>query len=234
MPIHPIMFARHLAFLVVTGSFGFSLVPCAAQDGGEVTLQFLSFPKSIDPKPVELLIGDTKTMEVAIPSNELSGTYKVKRMANWSVGKTATDKDGKTVFKSFGQATALASSSQLILLVRKGADNAEGMTVVPLENEIANFGGGKFLFVNAAKLDIAGDVGGEKFVIKPGQHTIIKPKPGENGRTFLAVFYFRKDDETKPFFSSKWPTSESARGLIFFYQDPETQGIRMHSIRDFF
>jgi len=59
------------------------------------------------------------------------------------------------------------------------------------------------------------------------------PKAETNGRTFHAMFYFRAGDKAKPFFSSKWPTTKNARGLIFFYQDPETKRLRLHSIRDF-
>ena len=216
------MFPHPFCRLALVAAFGLSLLPCSAQEGENVTLQFLSFPKSLDPKPVELLIGDGKTLEVEIPTNELSETHKVKRLSTWAVGKSDIDKDGKPTFKVFGQAKALGSAKQLILLVRKGAENADGMEVIPIDNDIANFGGGKFLFMNAAKVDIAGEAGGVKFAIKPGAHTIIKPKADANGRTFHAMFYFRKDNEVRPFFSSKWPISDKARNLIFFYHDPET------------
>jgi hypothetical protein len=226
------MFTRHPALLLVA-SFGLSLIPCSAQEGEKVTLQFLSFPKSLAPKPVELLIGDSKTLEVEIPSNELSKPYEVKRLSTWAVGKSEVGEDGKPTFTVFGQGRALASPNQLILLVRKGADNADGMEVIPINNDVANFGGGKFLFMNAAKVDIAGEAGGVKFAVKPGAHTIIKPKAGENGRTFHTMFYFRKDNEARPFFSSKWPTGDKVRSLIFFYHDPGTKRLRMHTIRNF-
>lgn len=222
------------ASLVLGFIFGLLCLPCTGQDVSQVTLQFLSFPKSIDPKPVELLLAEGKTIQVEIPSNELSTTYKVPRMATWAVGESIKGKDGKPAFTVFGQATALASSNQLILLVRKGENNADGMALIPIENDVAKFGGGQFLFMNAAKVDVAGEVGGGKFALKPGQHSILKPKAGENGRTFHAMFYFRKDDVAQPFFSSKWPVSDNARGLIFFYHDPETQRLRLHTIRNFF
>jgi len=222
----------HLHLIRVLLLTGISLLPCAAQEES-VILQFLSFPKAIDPKPVELLIGDKKTLTVEIPSNELSVTYKVNRQTVWAVGESATGEDGKPTFKVFGQAPSLATPKQLILLVRKGENYSDGMDVIPIKNDIKDFGGGQFLFMNAAKIDIAGEAGGEKFVIKPGTHTIVSPKPGENGRTFHAMFYFRKDNEAKPFFSSKWPVADSARALIFFYHDPETIQLRLHSIRDF-
>lgn len=227
------MFPHPLSRLALVAALSLSLLPCSAQEAENLTLQFLSFPKSIDPKPVELLLGDGKTLEIEIPTNELSKTYKVKRLSTWAVGKSDTDKDGKPIFTVFGQAKALGSAKQLILLVRKGADNADGMEVIPIDNDVTNFGGSKFLFMNAAKVDIAGEAGGVKFAIRPGAHTIIKPKANTNGRTFHTMFYFRKDNEVSPFFSSKWPLSDNIRNLIFFYHDPETKRLRMHTIRDF-
>lgn len=224
---------KHIPALVLAATLGFSLLPCAAQDDTEVTLQFLSFPKLLSPKPVELLIGEGKTLEVAIPTNELAQPIKVKRLSRWAVGKSEVGEDGKPAFTVYGQAQALGSAKQLILLVRKGADYADGMEVIPVDNDVANFGGGKFLFMNAAKVDIAGEAGGVKFVIKPGTHAIIKPKANDDDRTFHALFYFRKDTEAKPFFSSIWPTGENVRSLVFFYHDPQTQRLRIHTIRTF-
>jgi hypothetical protein len=227
------MFPRHPVLLLAIGCFIFLLRPCAAQDGETVTLQFLSFPKAMDPQPVELLLGEGKTVEVATPTNALSQPYKVKRQGGWAVGKTEVNDKGESAFKVYGKAPGLSSSKQLILLVRKGPENADGMEVIPIDNDVKNFGGGKFLFINAAKIDIAGEAGGVKFVIPPSKRTIIQPKPDENGRNFHAMFYFRKDNEARPFFSSKWPIDKQARGLIFFYHDSTTQRLRIHSIQDF-
>jgi hypothetical protein len=226
------MFPRHPALLLVV-VFSLSLLPCAAQNGGEVTLRFLSFPKAPDLKPVELLVGDNKTIKVEIPTNELSPRYKVPQLASWSVGETVAGPDGKNVFKEFGRAKALTSSSQLILLVRKGKEYADGFDVMPIDDLGTNFSGGKFLFFNAARIDIACEVGGEKFVIKPNQHAIIKPKAQPGERSFQAVFWFRKDDDAKAFFSSRWPFSDDARSLVFFYHEPGTNFLRFHTIRDF-
>ncbi len=213
---------------------GFALLPCAAQEGESVTLQFLSFPRAINPEPVELVVGEGKTIQVETPSNELSTRYKVKLQATWMVGETVEGKDGKRAFNVFGKATALAATEQLILLIHKGQANADGFDVIPIDYRLTEFGGGKFLFMNAAKVDIAGVVGTEKFVVKPGKYSIIKPK-GENGDKKLVhtTIYFRKDNQPKPFFSSTWPLSDVARSLIFFYHDPDSKRLRLHTIRDF-
>jgi len=211
-----------------------------AQEAEQVTLRFLSFPKSASPQPVELLIGDGKTLEVKIPTNALSEPYGVPRLSTWAVGQfePAKSKDGKPVFNSYGTAPALASTNQLILLIRKGRENSDGMRVVPLDNNTGHFGGGQFFFMNAAKVDIAGMLGGTQFVLKPGKHTIIEPKEtrqrdGAEGKLFFTEFYFRKETEARPFFSSTWPANNKARSMIFFYHDPHNERLRMHTIRDY-
>ena len=224
---HPSRFALITACLFLT-------LHCNAQQEADVTLQFLSFPSIDPPTPVELAVGEGKTIKVEIPTTELSAPYKVKKQASWVVGETTKGNDDKPAFTVFGQAPALASTNQLILLIRKGKSNAEGFEVIPINTVKTEFSGGKFLFVNAAAVDIAGVIGTEKFVIKPGAHTIVHPKGDkENDTLCQAELYFKKDNEARPFFSTTWPLSDAARAVIFFYHDPETKRLRLHSIRDF-
>lgn len=237
------MFSKPFSLMFRIKSIYFVLPLCLlstarlrAQEEEKVAVQFLSFPKAIDPKPVELLVGENKTIEVKIPTNEFSEVYHVKRMENWAVGKIETGKDNKPAFTVYGGAKSLAAPSQLILLVRKGQENSEGMVVIPIDNQLTNFGGGQFLFVNAASLDVAGQLGDSKFVVKPGKFAIIKPKPqtDESKSLVHATLYYRKDDVVKPFFSSTWPVNNRARTMVFFYEDPSTGHLSLHSIRDFF
>jgi hypothetical protein len=218
----------------VIAVFVLCMSPCLAQEAAKVSLRLLSFPKAIDPVKVELQISEGKTIDVEAPSNEFSPPVHVVSTGVWSVGETVKGPDGKTVFKEYGRTKAVASPQQMLLLVRKGKENAAGFELVALDGRVDGFGGGKFLFMNAARIDIAGVVGSEKFVVKPGKFSIIKPK-GEAGDKKLVhtTLYFRKDDQPKPFFSSTWPLSDAARCLIFFYHDPDTKRLRLHTIRDF-
>jgi hypothetical protein len=215
--------------------FVLCMSPCPAQEAPKVSLRFLSFPKAIDPVKVELQISEGKTIEIEAPGNEFSPPVDVVSPGVWSVGETVKGPDGKPVFKEYGRTNAVASPQQMLLLVRKGKENADGFELVALDGRVDGFGGGKFLFMNAAKVDIAGVVGSERFVVKPGKHSIVKPKGGGNDDKKLvhAALYFRADGQGKPFFSSTWPLSDAARCLIFFYHDPDTKRLRLHSIRDF-
>jgi hypothetical protein len=149
------------------------------------------------------------------------------------VGETTDGPDGKPMFKELGRTTAPASPQQILMLVRKGKDIADGFDLIALDSRTSGFGAGKYLFMNAAKVEVAGVVGEEKLVVKPNQHIIIKPKIPNGEHTVHAALYFRKNDEAKPFFSSEWRISDDARNLIFFYHDPQTTHIRLHAIKDY-
>lgn len=214
--------------------------PLIAQEVEQVTLRFLSFPKSNSPQPVELLIGNGETLEVKIPTNALSQPYEVKRLSTWAVGKMepAESEEKPPSFTTYGSARALASSDQLILLIRDGKENADGMRVIPMDNRTGSFGGGQFFFMNASKVDVAGVLGGTKFALKPGTHTIIEPKEmtrreGAAANQFFTEFFFRKEEEARPFFSSTWPANEKARSMVFFYHDTHNERLRMHTIRNY-
>ena len=230
--------------VAITASI-FLSIPSNGQKPKEiVTLQFISFPKNSKPEPVELLLGDGKTMIVKIPTNDLSKSYEVPKLSTWAVGKTETVKvevDGKEIekpaFTTYGKAPSIASKTQLILLIRNGKNNADGMKVIPIDNEMENFGGGNFFFYNASTVDIGGLVAKHDFALKPGEFSIVKPVKGVDERkgmkfAFTKLFY-RHKKVTKPFFSSTWQVNKKARSMVFFYHDPHNGRLRFHSIRSF-
>jgi hypothetical protein len=223
--------AASLSFIVA--GLALCILPCAAQNDGKISVRFLSFPKALEPVKVELRLAGEKTVSIEAPSNEFSQPLDVSATGVWAVGETVEGPDGKPVFKEYGRTKAVTATQQMLLLVRKGKQNADGFDLVALDGRADEFGGGKFLFMNAAKVDIAGTVGDEKFVVKPGQHMILKPKVDGNNRTAQAMFYFRKGDEARPFFSSRWPVNDHSRSMVFFYHDPGTMHLRLHTIRDF-
>lgn len=208
------------------------------QSEGEVQLQFVSFPKAANPEPIELYLGEGKTLEVEIPTNRLSKKYSVKAMPTWILGKTAESavEDADPVFAPYGRANSISSPTQLILVIRKGRQNEDGLALIPMPNTARNFGGGSFFFLNATPMDIAGIISNKRFSLKPGKFTIVEPEPSEVKGVYRyckTQLAYRKGDDVRAFFNSTWRLNDKARSLIFFYLDPKTQRIRMHSIRDY-
>jgi hypothetical protein len=220
----------------------FSLIAClimpfiANAQEQQVSLQFVSFPISDDPKPVELITGEGKTIEVELPSNTLSQAYKVPKLANWVLGKTVKGAEEKLSFKIHGQISAGSTLNQLVLVLRKGMTDDDGYDLVCFDNNASGFSGGKYIFLNGSKVDVAGEVGDLKFALKPGKHALLAPKPSEekNDRKYLYItLYFRKGEEATPFYTNTWRFSEKARTMVVFYHDPHNQRLRTHTIRDY-
>jgi len=210
-------------------------LPCFAQED-QVSLQFVAFPKTANAEPVELLVGSGETLLVELPTNSLSPIYKVNRLSQWALGKSSTGDENEFVFETYGKAPSHASANQLILVLRKGPNDSDGFDLIPLDNQQSAFGGGKYFFMNAAKVDIAVEMGDKKFALKPLQHKLVEPEPSkvEGERKYLYVYlHFRKGEEAVPFYSSTWRYSEKARGMIFFYHDTHTKQLRTHTIRDY-
>jgi hypothetical protein len=233
-PYHPSISIFRRIFLAIGGMYFMSLV-CSGQEN-DVSIQFVAFPIIVDAEPVELLLADGKTITVELPTNRLSPIYKVKPMTQWALGKSSKDDEGEFVFETYGKAPSITSTNQLILVLRDGAKDSDGLKLIPMDNSIVNFGGGKYLFMNAATVDIAVEIGDVKARLEASQHKMIQPKPSksEGKRKYLFVnLYFRKGKEAVPFYDSTWRYSENARCMVFFYHDPNTQQLRTHTIRDY-
>jgi hypothetical protein len=213
------------------------LIPlmCMGQEK-QVSLQFVCFPISSDPQPVSLLVGEGKVISVELPSNILSPVYKVPALGSWVLGKAAEDAEGEFVFDSYGQTPSTGSDTQMILVIRKGKEDKDGFEMVSFDSGTKGFGGGKYIFLNGARVDIAGDAGGTQFALKPQKHMLIAPTPSETkgDRKYLYItLYFRKGEEATPFYESTWRLSDKARTLVFFHHDPNTGQLRTHTIRDY-
>ncbi len=210
-------------------------MPAAAQVP-TVNLRFVSFPKAAAAEPVELLLGEGQTMEVELPTNSISKTYKVPALATWSLGKSSVNEEGKSIFLSYGEARSIGASEQLILVVRKGHNDAAGLQLTPMKTSDEGLDGGKYLLFNASKVDIAGTIGTAKFALEPGKHGFVAPKPTKtegNRQYCFAKFYFREAKDIHPFFSATWRFNQEARSIVFFHHDPHTKQLRVHTIRSF-
>ena len=199
-------------------------------------LQFVSFPKVADPQPVELVSGERETISVDLPTNSISKAYKVKQLSKWMLGKTVTDEKGQPSFKTYGETPSIASNKQLILVIRQGATDSEGLTLVPFDSRETGFVGGKYLLLNGTKVDIGGTIGNTSFALKPLMHTMLAPGASEtkdDRRYLYTQLYFRKGDGATPFYSSTWRLSDKARSMVFFYHDPFNDRLRVHTIRDY-
>jgi hypothetical protein len=206
-------------------------VGCAAAVGQEVRVEALSFPKLATEK-VELLISPRKTVEVTLQSHALADPLMVPRLPVWKFGKSVVDAEGKMSFKTFGRVKPGGSKRQLLVFIRKGQALEDGFQVISLDGSKAGFGDGKMFIMNLAQREVAGQVGGKRFVLAPGRHVVVKPAADRGEDLCYAVLRYQREEKWRTFFSTNWPMLENARGLVFTYEDGRSKSLRMHSVVD--
>ncbi len=189
----------------------------SAQDK-KISLQFLAIPKKTRPEPIELVVGEGKTIEVQTPGNELSPDYEVPSLSTIVVGKTILNEEGEPEFLVYGKANSIGTSKQIILLLRKGRENSDGFIVLPINGELTNFTGGSYLFFNASNLNVGGVIGDKKFALKPGQRSLLKPAPDHDNGICQVTLSYQRDEDWKTFKDTRWPTNKRYRSLIFFHR----------------
>lgn len=206
----------------------------ASAQEGKMSLKFIAFPASTDPEPVELIVGKKKVINVDTPGHEMSDTYRVPAMSEIIVGKTEIDDEGKAKFNIYGRAKALAAKEQIILLIRKGKDNSSGFVVLPVNGQNEDFAGGSFMFINASKIHCGGLIGDKKFTLKPGEQTLLKPKPDFDGDVCQVTLHYLRDTEEgqewKKFRDTRWSGDKGMRTISFFYQHPKSGKIAIAPI----
>ena len=206
------------------------IIGARAQD--KVSIQFLAFPKQLKPAPVELLIGEGKTIKIETPGNELSMVYKVPRLSSIVVGKTTQNAEGDPIFEVYGKAPFISAFKQIVLLMRKGKKNSDGFEVIPINGDLANFTGGSYFFINVSKLNIAGVIGDKKFALKPGKRQLLQPKADLKGGICQVTLAYQREDKWKKFYDTRWPANKKYRSLIFFHQDPTNGRLGIAPIMD--
>lgn len=203
-----------------------------AQQAQQTDLRLLAFPRVKDAGPIELQVGDS-VVEVDPPSNRLSDPVSVPSQATWRFGRRIQGADGERGFETWGEAKSTGTGRQILILLRKGKRNEDGFHVVSLKDGPKHFGDGEIYFLNLARQEIAGEVGGVKFGLKPADEVVIKPKADKGPELCHASLYIRPREKWRPFFSSNWPLRERTRGLVFLYNGAGKGRVRMHTIRDF-
>lgn len=208
----------------------------ALANQGEIQLQFVAFPKLLNHDPVELLIGDGETIMVELPTNSASPVYTVSGISECRLGVSSKGEKDEFLFKTYGASGLLNSPKQLILILRKGDKNSDGLELIPVASHDEGFGGGDYLFMNMSMVDIAVEIGDKVAALKPRKHRILSPGPSkiDGERKYLYVYiHFRRGEEAVPFYSSTWKISERRRSMVFFYHDPHTQQLRSHTVRSY-
>ncbi len=214
---------------------GLALCLCVHAQEAMVNLHFISFPKTVDSEPLELLIGGGKTIKVTSATNSVSDSYQVPALPSWVLGKSSIAK-GKFEFETYGEVKSLNAKTQLIVIIRKGKDGTGGLELIPIDYSTIGFSGGKYYLMNISDTNIEGSIGTGEFSLKPRERTLLAPEPnkvkGERKYCFTKFLYL-KEKNMRPFYNSTWRFNLAARSIVIFYRDPKTYHLRYHTIRTY-
>jgi hypothetical protein len=204
---------------------------CLAAVGQQVRIETLSFPKRAIEK-IELLVSPEETVEVTLQSHALADPLMVPRLPVWKFGKSEVGPEGKLKFETFAEVKPGSPTRQLLIFIRKGPAASDGFQILTLDAGKTGFGEGKMFVMNLAKRQVAGQIGGKRFVLPRGRHVVVKPAADRGEGLCYAALRYQREGEWRTFFSTNWPMLTEARGLVFTYEDPRSKGLRMHSIVD--
>ncbi len=211
----------------------FILCICSYAQSPMVNLYFVCLPADENTEPLELLLDEKNTIKVELPTNNISQSYQVPALKEWKLGKATVDR-GVFHFETKGTAKSIDATDQLIVVSRKSEEDGGGLVLIPIDYSQTVFSGGKYYLVNLTKTQIGGTVGKSEFSVAPDTFSLIAPEPDEVKEAFkycYATLSYKKDEEMKPFISSTWRFNEKVRSLIFLYNLPVVNSIKMHSIR---
>ena len=199
-----------------------------------MSMQFVCIPRAAgEEDTVEVVVGRKKTLEVKIPSNELSQEYRVPRSNPILVGKKV-DRNGNVGFDTYASFAPPAGRNVIVILGRKGATNADGFTAKAINADSKNFRAGQYLLYNICSETIECEIGGDVFSLQPDEITLKSPK-GDVKEDLAHVKLFVKSDdgEAKPFFTNNWPIRGNARSIVVIYKSPATDKYMIRAINDY-
>jgi hypothetical protein len=207
---------------------------CAQAAKKEVTLRFVTFPKTSKSHTFTLFAGKDEPKTIEVSSNVISKPLVLPKLNEWVIGELVNDADKKEpTFKAFGKTKSLGNKRQLIIVLRKGPSPSDGCYLIAVNDQEKGFDLGKTMILNASNRKIAAIIGENKFILPPRAHKIIEPKANKTGRYFHAKFFYERDGKAKGFYSSNWPFSKNSRVMSFIYNDYHTKQLRFHTVRDF-
>ena len=213
---------------------GFTQTAVAQEPPAQNILRILALPPRIVHPPLFLLQGEAAAIPLEIASSRLTGPYKVSPTNAWQFALTATPTESNGNISIVASCKPVPSTDeQLVVLLRKPGKEMSYASFA-LDIKRSTLKERQFLVINLSPTEIAGDIGGIRMAFPPGKPVTVAPK--ENlGPDLCNVAFLTgvSDGKWKPFFSTNWPLKDKIRGLVFFYLQPDSEKILIHTVSDF-
>lgn len=110
--------------------------------------------------------------------------------------------------------------------------NRDSFGIVFTDGMPTEFVGGTYLFINASQTTVAGQIGDEKFELKPSQQKLLSPTATHKNGGCQVTFSYQKEEKWKVFKDTRWSTNKGYRSLIFFHQHPVSGQLMISPVVD--
>lgn len=212
------------------------VVPVHGQQKEIEQVQFVAISKITGADSLGLRTGDDEWMPVQIPVASLSRSYKIAHPKNWIIGRKVSDKQGSEEFVPAGQASALKSNRQVVIVAPQKNTNPEELLLTPYSIDKSEFPGGGYLLINMSSSAASGNLGESRFELAAGSSVLLLPKASEekNGFKYLyAVINRGLADDAKPLHRSTWRLNDQAQTIILIHDDETGQQLLVRTLRSF-
>ena len=200
---------RFLAFILVL------LMPASAQDeakkdaAGPFLVRFLAEHAPPELGKVVLVIGETKSAPITLPTNHLSEPLPVS--ARTMVLKT----EEKGISLCTINLPEVGKAFAVVLVTAKPA----GFNPIVVRTDDPTFKAGDVFFINRSDKTVLGKLGGTPLVLKPGASVKNRPSDPVDNTYYDIAFATRDETGDKIISSSRWPIDENLRSYLFFFTD---------------
>lgn len=164
--------------------------------GRQVWFAASSIPDGLD-NPMRVLIGE-KIQEVTLSTRMASEPVRISADGLVRIVREIPDpaNASETIFQDVARAAVPEGVREaLIMLIPRAEPTPAGIIFHTVVQDLAQFGGGDYMFLNLTQLPVAVQLGDKRVPLRPGQTTITKPDALREPRQASISYHFQEPDE---------------------------------------
>jgi hypothetical protein len=206
-----------LVSLLATG-----LLPAAAE-GRKIEVRFVAQVAPEGLGEIVMATDELRSDPFALPLNFLSERQPAPGRAFRLELRDRPTVLAKIAFPEIG--------SDFIVLLVPGVEGGFEPVVIPSGD--SSFRPGDYYVHNVSARTVAGMVGTTKFVIRPRQGQVVRPRGAREGRFYDVSLGVRDGETARVISTSRWPLGKRMRTYVFFFESPKRKDIDFRAVDEF-
>jgi hypothetical protein len=181
-----------------------------------------------------LASGEWRSEPFQIPDNGFSQPIAMSgERAGLALGVEQPSKDSSEEVKFRPLAGLKLPTSGKRFLVIVLPQKGEQLRAIVIDADSSEFRPGHVMIFNFTRETLAGNLGGEKLLFRPGSQTIFQPGQQKEMANYQIQLFSSKNGEKKRFAASLWPYLEKERAFVFLYKNPRNGRLSYRSVDEF-